>query len=88
MVFRVESMDCGNCVRKIQDRLGTLEGVHAAQGTPVNRRLRVLIDPASVSADAIRDEVGRLGYAAHVDEGRRSRRPGAATWTGPDAIRT
>jgi len=89
VVFRVESMDCGNCARKIQDRLCTLPGVHTAQGTPVNRRLRVLLDPGQVDAESIRDEVGRLGYAARLDGGDRastSRAPNP--WTGPDAIRT
>jgi len=89
VVFRVESMDCGSCARKIQDRLCTVSGVHAALGTSVNRRLRVLLDPAVVDADAIRDEVGRLGYAARVEDGRRTAAsPAAGAWTTPEALRT
>ncbi len=87
--LRVGGMDCPDCARRIRDRLVRLEGVADAEGHPVSRRLVVEFDPARLTADRIRTEVGRLGYVAEsVQDGE----PGAAprsvagTWTSREAV--
>ena len=87
-VLTIPEMDCAGCAQRIQNRLRGLEGVESAAGQPVSRRLQVRYDPHRVTLDRIREEVGRLGYAAREDEGRRVTPDAAETWWGPDARRT
>ena len=87
-VLTIPEMDCAGCVQRIRDRLCSLEGVDDAAGQPVSRRLRVRFDPERVTMDRIREEVGRLGYAAREDDGRRATVDAAETWMGADALRT
>lgn len=87
-VLTVPEMDCAGCVQRIRDRLCTLDGVDDAAGQPVSRRLQVTYHPERVTLDDIREEVGRLGYAAREDDGKRATVDAAATWRGPGAVRT
>jgi len=81
--LRVADMDCASCVRKIQTRLEKLDGVVEVDGSPVARTLSVRFDDSRVDATRLREEVGRLGYAAHpmndVEEQR------ATTWASASA---
>ena len=62
--FRVGDMDCPSCVHKIETRLKGVRGVVDVMGSPVSRTVTVRhregVDPIR-----LRDEMGRLGYAAH-----------------------
>jgi Cd2+/Zn2+-exporting ATPase len=88
VVLQVPDMDCASCVRRIQDRLATIEGVGEIEGQAVRRILRVRYDAERVDSARIRKEMGRLGYAAR-EHGRGGSAPlGAGAWTRPDAIRT
>ncbi|MFP3947386.1 MAG: heavy metal translocating P-type ATPase, partial [Longimicrobiales bacterium] len=87
--FHVGDMDCSSCAGRIQDRLAKLPGVRDVAGNPVSRRLRVHYDPRELTIDAIREEVGRLGYTARdEDEAKGSRAAPVGTWSTPEAIRT
>jgi len=88
IVFRVDDMDCADCVRRLQDRLGTMEGVSGAQGNVMSRRLRILYDPARVDPARLRDEVGRLGYAAREADAEKDSTGSSGTWRGVEARRT
>ena len=87
-VLTIPEMDCAGCAQRIRDRLCTLDGVDHAAGQPVSRRMQVRFDPQRVTLDRIREEVGRLGYAARELDGVRHTVDASATWTGPDAMRT
>ena len=63
--LRVADMDCASCVRKIQGRLEKIDGVVEVEGSPVSRTLSVTYREDRVDSATLRDEVGRLGYAAH-----------------------
>ncbi len=63
--LRVADMDCPSCVHKIQTRLEKVDGVAHVEGNPVSRTLSISFDRDRVDPDRLRDEVGRLGYAAH-----------------------
>jgi len=90
--LRVGGMDCPDCARRIRDRLIHLEGVTEAEGHPVSRRLVVEFDPARLTPERIRAEVGRLGYVADaledggdgVSRGRAA--PAAGTWRSREAV--
>ena len=88
--FLVGDMDCPSCVTRIQSRLEGMPGVREASGNPVSRRLRVRYDPDALTPDAIRREVGRLGYTASDEdgEGRRPELEPPDTWSSPEAVRT
>lgn len=88
VVLTVPEMDCGGCAQRIQDRLRTVEGVADAAGQPVSRRLKVQYDPGVVTVDRIREEVGRLGYAAREDQPGRAPHEAPSIWRGPAALRT
>lgn len=90
--LRVGGMDCPDCARRIRDRLVHLEGVAQAEGHPVSRRLVVEFDPARLTAERIRTEVGRLGYVAEAVEAgadgvpREGAAPAAGTWRSREAV--
>ena len=84
-------MDCPDCARRIRDRLVHLEGVSEAEGHPVSRRLVVEFDPARLTEERIRTEVGRLGYVAEALENgdgasRGKAVPAAGTWRSREAV--
>jgi len=79
-------MDCATCVRKIEGQLGGLDGVATVSGSPISRVLDVSYDNESVNAARLLDEVGRLGYAAHVLGAERA--PSLSTWTSRRALVT
>jgi Cd2+/Zn2+-exporting ATPase len=83
--FRIQKMDCPDCVRRIETHLSGLEGVREVSGNPVSRRLRVAYAGGTVDPERLRHEVGRLGYVAADDRGEME---ATAAWTGPDALRT
>ncbi len=88
IVFRVDDMDCADCARRLQDRLGRLDGVSGAQGNVMSRHLRILYDPERLDSDRLRDEVGRLGYAAREADDAKHSTDAAKTWRGSEARRT
>ncbi len=88
VVLTVPEMDCAGCAQRIQDRLRTVEGVTDANGQPVSRRLKVRYDPGVVTVDRIREEVGRLGYAAREDQAGRAALESPSMWREPAALRT
>lgn len=88
VVLTVPEMDCAGCAQRIQDRLRTVEGVADAAGQPVSRRLKVQYDPGVVTVDRIREEVGRLGYAAREDQLGGEELEAPSVWGGPAAVRT
>ncbi len=76
--LRVADMDCANCLRKIQGRLEKIDGVVAVDGSPVARTLSIRFEADRVDPERLREEVGRLGYAAHPLDGSGER--SATTW--------
>lgn len=72
--FRVGEMDCPSCVARIQGRLETVDGVLEVLGSPVSRTVTVR-HAGRVDATRLRDEMGRIGYAAHPLDGREEPEP-------------
>ena len=70
--FVVDGMDCGDCARRMEERLSRLDGIHSTVGIPASRVLRVEYDPEFVEPRQVSDELGKIGYMAV------QRDPGAA----------
>ena len=85
-VFRIDDMDCAGCLETIRRRLESRQGVLSVEGSPVSRRLKVDFDSAVTDAEAIRREIGDLGYLALLDGPRREYR--IEVWFTPRARRT
>jgi len=83
--FHVADMDCPSCLSKIQRHLLKVDGVLNADGSPVARTLNVALDPAVVTEEQVRREVGRLGYVARPFDTARMAPALAATWRSPQA---
>lgn len=75
-------MDCASCVRKIEGHLAGVEGVLAAEGSPLARTLTVRVQPGRTTAGVVRDEVARLGYTALELTDARPAPARVGTWRG------
>lgn len=84
--YRVEDMDCAGCLDTIRRALGEMDGVLEIEGSPVSRRLDVRFDSTRTDAEAIRHEVGELGYRALDHRG--GEEPPVRVWSGARARRT
>jgi Cd2+/Zn2+-exporting ATPase len=78
-------MDCPSCVMKIEKRLRGVRGVLDVMGSPVSRTVTVR-HAGDVDPLALRDEMGRLGYAAHPLDGEGE--PEAGTFRSRAALLT
>jgi Cd2+/Zn2+-exporting ATPase len=83
--LHVAGMNCPDCVRRAEDRLEDLEGVRAARGDHVARRLHVAFDAHEVDGSRIRAELGSIGFVARPAEGDTGR---TDIWSTPMAVRT
>ena len=83
--FHVADMDCPSCLRKIQGHLLKVDGVLGAEGSPVARTLTVAVDPARVTAERVRQEVGRLGYVARPLDAGHGPPSAPSIWGGSQA---
>ncbi len=85
--FRIGDMDCPSCVKKIETRLRTLDGVVDVMGSPVSRTLTVR-HRGAVNTGRLAHEIGRLGYAAHPLGSQGDTAPMPPTFSTPAARRT
>ncbi len=85
--FRVDGMDCADCVRRVESRLTGIPGVRAARGNAVSRTLEVAVEPP-VDVGRIRAELGRIGYLAREEAPDAEAMAPVDAWTTPAALRT
>ncbi|WP_138444831.1 heavy metal translocating P-type ATPase [Sinomonas susongensis] len=62
----IQGMTCASCVRRVERKLGALEGVHATVNLPLETA-RVLVPP-TVDDQQLIDRVAAAGYAARLHE--------------------
>jgi Cd2+/Zn2+-exporting ATPase len=68
--FVVEGMDCSDCARRVEDRLGRMGGVRATASNTGERTVTVEYEPDLVEPGQMRAALGRLGYLASVRDSR------------------
>jgi Cu+-exporting ATPase len=62
VTFPVTGMTCASCVRRIEKRLGNVEGVQDANVNLATEKARVVFDPALVSLPDLVSAVEKAGY--------------------------
>ncbi|MCA9839882.1 MAG: cadmium-translocating P-type ATPase [Trueperaceae bacterium] len=64
LTLAIEGMTCANCVRRIENKLGKLEGVLEASVNLATEQARVTYVPSSVNLKTIKETVEKAGYGA------------------------
>src|SRR5215217_5211084 len=62
VTFPVTGMTCASCVRRIERRLGKVEGVQDASVNLATEKARVVYDPATASVGDLVAAVEKAGY--------------------------
>jgi Cd2+/Zn2+-exporting ATPase len=71
--WTVSGMDCGSCAAKVRGAVERLPGVSGVEVMPMRERLRLRLDPARTSREAVEGVVRALGYGVAAPEaGRRA----------------
>ncbi|MCG7361301.1 cadmium-translocating P-type ATPase [Roseomonas sp. ACRSG] len=60
--WRVEGMDCGSCVAKVEKAVGRLPGVSDVSVNLMAERLTLRLAPGTTDVAAVERQVGALGY--------------------------
>jgi Cd2+/Zn2+-exporting ATPase len=60
--WRVEGMDCGSCVAKVERAVGRLPGVSDVSVNLMAERLTLRLAPGATNVAAVERQVGALGY--------------------------
>jgi len=58
----VEGMHCASCARRVERTLAGQDGVTAANVNLASARATVRYDPSSVSIEALRESIEKIGY--------------------------
>lgn len=64
IVLAVENMNCGGCMRKVEQALRALPGVEAARANLSAKRVTVLHKPGATDLDRVVKALGDAGYKA------------------------
>ena len=71
--FEIEGMTCAACVRRVERRIGKLEGVEQVQVNLATERMNVRFDQDVLDEEGIVQAVEKAGYGARVREDGRDR---------------
>ena len=63
-LLRAEGFSCPSCVKKIEKRVGRLDGVETVKVHFATARIEVDHDESQVSVDDLVDAVAKAGYTA------------------------
>ncbi|GAA4107506.1 heavy-metal-associated domain-containing protein [Enteractinococcus coprophilus] len=63
-ILRAEGFSCPSCVKKIEKRVGRLDGVDAVKVHFATARIEVDHDESKASVDDLVDAVAKAGYTA------------------------
>jgi len=62
-IYQLETLSCPSCMAKIQGMLKKTDGILESEVLFNSSRVKVSYDEAIITSDAIKDRIGRLGYA-------------------------
>jgi len=81
VTFPVTGMTCASCVRRIEKRLGKVEGVDAVSVNLATEKARVVYDPSVVSFSDLTSAVEKAGYGVgELDAVSAGAAPAGARW--------
>ena len=61
--YQWETLSCPSCMAKIQGMLKKTDGILESEVLFNSSRVKVSYDEAIITSDAIKDRIGRLGFA-------------------------
>ncbi|XP_069842350.1 copper-transporting ATPase 1 isoform X2 [Dendropsophus ebraccatus] len=61
-VIPVEGMTCNSCVQTIEQRIGSINGVHSIQVSLEGRSAAVIYDPTLQTTDALQEAIEEMGF--------------------------
>ena len=62
-IYQLETLSCPSCMAKIQGMLKKTDGILESEVLFNSSRVKVSYDEAKITSDAIKDRIGRLGFA-------------------------
>lgn len=65
----VEGMTCGSCARSVEERVGAVAGVSSVRASLEDAAAVIGYRPAEVAAEALRDVIEEMGFAATLGSG-------------------
>lgn len=66
-----EKLHCTGCVQRVGNALRRVPGIREVQADYQTQEIRVGIDPAEISADAVQEKLALLGYEVQREAGTR-----------------
>ncbi|XP_006632691.2 copper-transporting ATPase 1 [Lepisosteus oculatus] len=64
----VEGMTCNSCVQSIEQKIGSLQGVHNIQVSLELKEATVIFDPGLQSPDSLREAIDDMGFEGSISE--------------------
>ncbi len=64
VTLKVPRIHCSGCVQKVETAVGKLPGVTTVGASEITKKVKVEFDPALVSEQKIRLQLGQVGYPA------------------------
>ncbi|KAG8553913.1 hypothetical protein GDO81_003601 [Engystomops pustulosus] len=61
-VIPVEGMTCNSCVQTIQQRIGSLNGVHSIQVSLEGKNAAIMYDPTLQTSDSLQEAIEEMGF--------------------------
>ncbi|XP_071980464.1 copper-transporting ATPase 1 [Engystomops pustulosus] len=61
-VIPVEGMTCNSCVQTIQQRIGSLNGVHSIQVSLEGKNAAIMYDPTLQTSDSLQEAIEDMGF--------------------------
>ncbi|CAH2315270.1 copper-transporting ATPase 1 [Pelobates cultripes] len=64
VIIPVEGMTCNSCVQTIQQKIGSLNGVHSIQVSLEGKNAAIIYDPKLQTSEALREAIDDMGFEA------------------------
>lgn len=61
--FKLEPLTCPSCIKKIEGRVGKMEGVQEAKVLFHSNKVKVSYDTDKVTPEELKETIEKLGYA-------------------------
>lgn len=60
--FQLEPLTCPSCIKKIETKVGKMNGVKEAKVLFNSSKVKATIDEEQVTADEVKETIEKLGY--------------------------
>lgn len=60
--FQLETLTCPSCIKKIEGKLGKMDGVEKAKVLFNSSKVKATLDEDQVTSDELKETIEKLGY--------------------------